>query len=112
MPDARIQHIKKLLSQIPLSQVTLKTLASSINLSISRTQHLFKHEAGIPLAHYIRDAKMSTAKDLLESTFLSVKEIMGRLNLTDQSHFGREFRKRFGCSPGLYRAQFLSRYLK
>lgn len=50
---------------------------------------------------------MQLAKDLLETSFLNIKEIMSRVGFRDQSHFARDFRSTFGLSPIEYRKQFL-----
>ena len=49
---------------------------------------------------------MERAKDLLESSFLSVKEIAFQVGLNDESHFVRDFKSTYGYSPALYRSQF------
>ena len=48
---------------------------------------------------------MEKAKHLLETTFLSVKEITYRVGINDDSHFVRDFKKTFGKAPTLYRTQ-------
>ena len=49
---------------------------------------------------------MERAKDLLESSFLSVKEIAYQVGLNDESHFVRDFKSTYGFSPALYRTRF------
>ena len=49
---------------------------------------------------------MERAKDLLESSFLSVKEIAYQVGLNDESHFVRDFKSTYGFSPALYRLNF------
>ena len=46
---------------------------------------------------------MESAKHLLESSFLSIKEIAHRVGLNDESHFVRDFKKAYGVPPSLYR---------
>jgi len=45
---------------------------------------------------------MQKAKELLNTTSLSIKEVSARFNL-DRSHFERDFRKVTGTSPGKYK---------
>ena len=46
---------------------------------------------------------------LLTTTFLSVKEIVRRVGLTDESHFVRDFKRFYGVTPSEYRNEaFLS----
>ena len=60
----------------------------------------------MPPIRYLRLLRMKRAKDLLESSFLSVKEIAFQVGLNDESHFVRDFKSTYGYSPALYRSQF------
>src|SRR5687767_6931631 len=87
-------------------ELSLGEFAQSVNLSVWRLCHLFKSDIGMPPMRYLRVLRMERAKDLLESSFLSVKEIGFRVGLTDESHFVRDFKATYGLSPACYRAQF------
>ncbi len=50
---------------------------------------------------------MRRAKQFLETTFLSVKEIMTVVGLQDESHFVRDFKTVYGIPPGAYRKRRL-----
>ena len=52
---------------------------------------------------------MQRAKELLETTFLSVKEIRNNIGVNDHSHFIREFKKSYGMTPAQYRTSVASR---
>ncbi len=78
-------------------------LARSVNLSSSRLRHLFKREKGISMVHYQRDVRMEEARVLLVSTFLTIKEVMNRVGIGDNSHFACEFKKVWGMAPTMYR---------
>jgi transcriptional regulator GlxA family with amidase domain len=43
------------------------------------------------------------AKELLERSLLSVKQVMAAVGITDRSHFDREFKKAYGLPPAQYR---------
>ena len=47
--------------------------------------------------------RLERAKHLLDTSFLSVKEITHSVGLNDESHFVRDFKKAYGASPTLYR---------
>lgn len=89
-------------------ELCLSEFAQSVNLSVWRLSHLFKIDIGMPPMRYLRLLRMERAKDLLESSFLSVKEIGFRVGLTDESHFVRDFKATYGLSPASYRTQFRS----
>ncbi len=87
-------------------ELSLSEFAQSVNLSVWRLCHIFKTDVGMPPMRYLRLLRMERAKDLLESSFLSVKEIAFRVGLNDESHFVRDFKSTYGSSPALYRSHF------
>ena len=87
-------------------ELSLSEFAQSVNLSVWRLCHIFKSDVGMPPMRYLRLLRMERAKDLLESSFLSVKEIAYRVGLNDESHFVRDFKATYGSSPACYRTQF------
>jgi transcriptional regulator GlxA family with amidase domain len=48
---------------------------------------------------------LEKAKDLLKNSFLSVKEVMTEVGMSDAGHFGRSFKAAYGVTPGKYRQQ-------
>ena len=60
----------------------------------------------MPPIRYLRLLRMERARNLLESSFLSVKEIAYQVGLNDESHFVRDFKSTYGFSPALYRSNF------
>ena len=87
-------------------ELSLGEFAQSVNLSVWRLCHIFKSDVGMPPIRYLRLLRMERAKNLLESSFLSVKEIAFQVGLNDESHFVRDFKSTYGFSPALYRSHF------
>ena len=54
------------------------------------------------LIRYSRTLRMQQAKELLETTFLSVKEIAASVGLTSVGHFVTDFKKAYGMTPSDY----------
>src|SRR5829696_3131345 len=81
-------------------------LAAMVNLSPSRLHQLFREATGLPPARYLRQLRMRRAKELLETTHLSVKQVMAGVGVTDESHFVRDFKKCCGLTPARYRERF------
>lgn len=101
--DARV---KKAISQIQDSlskDLRLEEVARTVNLSSSRLNHLFKMEIGLSISKYVRSLRMERAKGLLETTFLTVKEIGSECGLNDESHFVQNFKAEYGRTPLRYR---------
>jgi two-component system response regulator YesN len=103
--DYRIEIIIKLLEDDFYHKNSPVTLAGRVRLSPSHLRRLFKIETGISLGQYHKLLRLRKAREFLESTLLNVKEIMFRVGVKDESHFVRDFKKRFGVSPVRYRSE-------
>jgi AraC-like DNA-binding protein len=104
--DKRVEKIIEMMREDVRGELSLSEFAQSVNLSVWRLCHIFKSDVGMPPMRYLRLLRMERAKDLLESSFLSVKEIGYRVGLNDESHFVRDFKATYGLSPACYRTQF------
>ena len=104
--DKRVEKVIQMMREDVRGELSLAELAQSVNLSAWRLCHVFKSNVGVPPIRYLRQLRMERAKQLLESSFLSVKEIGFQVGLSDESHFVRDFKSTYGYSPALYRSQF------
>jgi transcriptional regulator GlxA family with amidase domain len=103
--EPRIEQAITLLTSDLRREVPLTEIAQSINLSASHLRYLFIIETGLAPQQYLNAKRMQRAKELLETTFLNVKEIMLAVGIKDQSHFVRNFQKTYGLSPVMHRKQ-------
>lgn len=104
--DSRIQKAKALIEENLQQDLKLDRIAEQVNISCSRLRHLFKDHTGATPIRYQKRLRLQKAKQLLESTFLNVKEIMFEVGIRDGSNFVRDFKKQYSLSPVKYRAQF------
>lgn len=104
--DKRVEKIIAMMREDVRGELSLGEFAQSVNLSVWRLCHIFKSDVGMPPIRYLRLLRMERAKNLLESSFLSVKEIAFQVGLNDESHFVRDFKSTYGSSPALYRLRF------
>src|SRR5271167_2993957 len=88
--DPRVRRVEFLLQCNLERRFHVSELASATGLSVSGLSHLFKGRTDMTPARYIKSAKMGKAKELLETSFLSVKEIAYRVGQGDVSHFVRD----------------------
>ena len=102
MPE-RVKRVIELMQGDPSRSFTLGKMAESVNLSPPYFCYLFKTITGVPPAKYLKALRMQQAAMLLTTTFLSVKEIVRRVGLTDESHFVRDFKRFYGVTPSEYR---------
>ncbi len=102
--DRRVEAARQLMDSNLKYSPTLSELANSVNLSASRLSHLFKTETGVSVGRYLKCARMESARHLLETSFLSVKQVMVCVGINDISHFARCFKDTYGLTPTEYRS--------
>jgi two-component system, response regulator YesN len=105
--DSRIQKVQQMMRDNLNRELSLAELAQSVNLSTWRLCHLFRTDIGMPPIKYLRSLRLEAAKQLLETSFLSIKEITYKVGLNDESHFVRDFKKVYGMPPSVYRMVFI-----
>ncbi len=106
--DHRVKEAIELVQLNSKAKLRADHVARELGISVSRLQHLFKHETGTTLIRYLQGVRIERACKLLEETHLSVKQIVSEVGAGDTSHFIRDFRKAQGLSPKRYRIDFLS----
>jgi transcriptional regulator GlxA family with amidase domain len=77
-------------------------IAESVRLSPTHLRRLFKTETGKSVTAFRKDLQLDRAKQLLETTFLSVKQVAATVGLTEVSHFARDFKKAYALTPSEY----------
>jgi AraC family transcriptional regulator of arabinose operon len=82
-----------------LGPVNAEKLATEVELSVSRLQHLFKHQTGRTLKQYRKGLVLRKAAQLLSGTFLPIKRIASECGYRSPVNFTQDFRHRFGKSP-------------
>src|SRR4051794_6394225 len=99
----RVKRVIELMQGDPSRSFTLGKMAESVNLSPPYFCYLFKTVTGVSPAKYLKSLRMQQAATLLTTTFLSIKEVVRRVGLTDESHFVRDFKRIYGMTPSEYR---------
>lgn len=80
-------------------KLSVADVAKTVRLSESRAAHLFRETVGKSIHRYVCEQKLSSAKELLESTELSVSEISAIVGFDDPLYFSRAFKAFSGVSP-------------
>ena len=97
---------RQLLSKNYMSERKLDFYASQLYLLPKSLSAAIKKQTGRSAGKWIDDAVMLEAKVLLQNKTLTVSQISGMLNFSEQSVFGKFFRANSGMSPLEYRKQF------
>jgi AraC-like DNA-binding protein/mannose-6-phosphate isomerase-like protein (cupin superfamily) len=85
--------------------IELEDIASRLNLSPSRTRHLFKETIGEGFKEYLIHLRVNEAKRLLSNTDLPTMEICMLCGFQSHSPFYRAFNKIVEMTPQDYRKQ-------
>ncbi len=80
-------------------QIGNRELADIIHLSEDRFNHLFKDSMGMAPLQYINEVRIRKAMNLLKKQEGTVGEIADSVGFGDYNHFGRQFRRYYGCAP-------------
>jgi AraC-like DNA-binding protein len=82
--------------------LTVGQIATQVDMSPSAFAHLFKEVTGTSPYQFLTQVRLERGRSLLASSDLAVGEVAKAVGYATQSHFSREFRRRFGTSPRAY----------
>lgn len=95
----RLNTVLQYMQQNYADEISNVELAKLIHISEGRFNHLFKESIGTSPLTYLNELRITKAKKLLEQGEHTVSEIALAVGFQDFNHFGRLFRKQFGCTP-------------
>jgi transcriptional regulator GlxA family with amidase domain len=101
--DQRVKKALALMADDLHGKLSLDKLSQLVNLSPSRLRHLLKAETGMTRAQHLKCFRVQKAQELLENSFLGIKEIMTEVGMYNESHFVHDFKKICGQTPTQYR---------
>ncbi|WP_304232877.1 AraC family transcriptional regulator [Jiulongibacter sediminis] len=87
-------------------QITVEQAASLTNLSKPAFCRYFKARTQKTFVDYLTNVRLEHSCKLLRETDLSILEICFESGFNNLSNFNRQFRKRIGCQPNVFRKGF------
>jgi len=97
--DARIRFVVAAMERHRGAPLSVDELARAVNLSPAHLRRLFQRQLGRSPARVSRDLRLDRARHLLQTSFLTVKQVMAETGWNDPSHFSRDFKRRYGQPP-------------
>ncbi len=100
--DAQIR-LQKMLSYIYenyAQTVTLADISGAANISRSEAGRCFQSYLGCSPVEALIQYRLQTARRLLQETTLTLQEISGSCGFHSVNYFSRQFRRKYGYSPG------------
>lgn len=108
--DKDIENLKQMLSFINTQyseHITLAQIAASGGVCRSKCCQIFKKYMGCSPNAYVTSYRLERAMELLCGSNLSVTEIANICGFSSSSYFAESFAKRKGCTPTMYRKEFV-----
>jgi AraC family transcriptional regulator len=101
----RVQQAVALMEANFASRLSLEQLAATSGLSAFHFSRLFRRVVGTSPHRYLLGCRLRHAQALLSAAGpgRSIAEVAVECGFADQSHFGRQFRRAYGVSPGQFR---------
>jgi transcriptional regulator GlxA family with amidase domain len=84
-------------------RITVKDLASLINMSMGRLSRVFKISVGVTPSHYIARRRVELACAMMRTTGQTLCQVAVACGLCDQPHLCKLFRRTVGMSPSAWR---------
>ncbi len=104
--DALFRLFRKLLAENYRKEHELQFYADSLHVSQTYLSRVIRQISGKTVNNYIAEALYTDARRLLVFTDLTVKEIAEQLGFSDQSSFGKFFKKKSETSPANFRDEY------
>ncbi|SHN30819.1 response regulator [Gracilibacillus kekensis] len=87
--------------------MTLEAIAASLHVSTVYLSKMIKQELGKSYVQILTHMRLRAAKELLQTTDLSIREVAERVGYDSQHYFSTAFRKSVGITPKQYKQQSL-----
>lgn len=101
--DPRIEYVASFVRENYHRKLTLTEMAGTVNLSRWRLWHLFAEGMRTSPQRFLTRVRLEKARKLLVTEFLTVKEVMNQVGMSDPSSFARSFKEAYGVTPSQYR---------
>lgn len=82
--------------------LSLQKLGAIYKMSPAYVGQIFKGQMGMSVASYINDVRIQCAKELLETSQLTVSQVMEKVGIPNETSFYRLFKKKYGSTPKEY----------
>ncbi|HIO96977.1 MAG TPA: AraC family transcriptional regulator [Leucothrix sp.] len=96
-----IKRMRNYLDEHFVENISIKTLADSVELSPFYLARLFNKTVGLPPHAYQIQRRVQKAKQLIHHN-VKLSDVAVDCGFTDQSHLSRHFKRSLGITPGAY----------
>lgn len=111
-PDEEVMQAQTWMQDNYADEVKLNEVAVQFGMSTRTFNRRFKNATGKTPSQYLQEIRTGVAKDLLQSTNLSIREIALQVGYTDISHLAALFKKYLNTTPSEYRETVRAKLFK
>ncbi|MDO7905208.1 helix-turn-helix domain-containing protein [Paenibacillus sp. JX-17] len=97
-------RMKNYIEENASSIFKLEDVASHVDISVSRSVHLFKEAFGTSIMQYTLDVRLNMARERIIFSPMSLEQVAESSGFANYTYFHRVFRSRFGMAPKEFRA--------
>lgn len=101
--DLTVKRAKSIIHEYYNTGITLDEIAAKLGITPEYLGTKFRTETGITFSNYMKDYRITKAKELLLGTNLKLYEIADRVGYNDPKYFSRVFKEETGQIPADYR---------
>ncbi|MDH7792940.1 transcriptional regulator GlxA family with amidase domain [Ochrobactrum sp. AN78] len=101
-----LQELQRWVAANPALDHSVASLAGRMDLSPRHFSRLFRSEVGVTPAIWVEEARVNTARKLLELGHEAPKQVAAHCGFSDADTFRRAFVRHVGVTPAEYRKRF------
>ena len=94
-----LEDFREKFRHAPFQPFDIRTTASEKGISVIYLRKLFKQRFGMSIGRFVRETRMLTAKELLESGQYRISELSDMCGYSNLPAFSNAFRSFYGISP-------------
>lgn len=98
-----LRHAESFIEDHLSAELTVTSIAKAAGISRSQLWRIYMDHMKVTPVQRIRQIRLAKARQLLDRTTLSVKEIAVACGFSNQNHFARIFKEQTGVTPSAFR---------
>ena len=103
---AMLQEVQRYVAANPAADLDVGSLAARTGLSARHFARLFRSETGMTPASWVESARVTAAREMLESGAAAPKQVAARCGFANVDTLRRSFQRHVGVTPAAYRRHF------
>jgi YesN/AraC family two-component response regulator len=98
-----VHKAKRYLLEHIQETISVEDVAQKVHINPQYLMRLFKKDTGISILEFVTQKRIEIAKELLESTDLSINRVADSVGYGNYSYFTKIFKRETGLTPSEYR---------